>query len=127
VWSEEAIPAENLYDAAFTHCCYVDLILAEETPSGRDNLDLHQGMAKHLALSLEAHEALEASAEIVVRRCYFHRDVTAEDSDPGYCLTLFLTGYGSSPTEASRSWQQALEVAAQTLLQVPSPDDRAKA
>jgi hypothetical protein len=133
VWDEAVEPEENLFDAEFSHGCYVDLVLAGDAESLRDSLEAHQRLARQAALQLENdHEELEASAEIVVRRCYFHRnasiDATDMDaSDAGYCLTLFLTGYGASPAEAADRWQCALESAARCLLQLQPHEGRAKA
>jgi hypothetical protein len=131
VWSDEAIAAENLYDATHIQSSYVDLVLATAGAPARASLDLHQRLAQKLAEIFETEEALEATADIVVRRCYFHRyfhpDETAEDSTAGYCLTLFLTGYGTSASQAQRSLERALEFAARCLLQIPSTDEWAKA
>lgn len=154
VWTSEANPAENLYNAEFTQNCYVDLVLASPSPTSsattlsatlpamlsttattsRGNLELHQRAARSIALLLEVNESLQATAEIVVRRCYFHRlpeDAASarsgskpsdkagelEESDAGYCLTLFLTGHGASPAEAATCWDRAMEFTAACLLQ----------
>lgn len=144
VWSEAADSAENLYAGSFVHGCYVDLVLAVQGPVVRHSLDLHQQLARQLAQSLEAPEAnaaLEATAEIVVRRCYFHREVAAHEpedespedellgieSDAGYCLTLFLSGFGISAEAAANCWEQALQLAAGCLLQLRLQEERAKA
>jgi hypothetical protein len=115
VWSGEAAAAENLYDAGFSQGCYVDVVLAAQSAALRGSLEVHQQTAKEIAQRLEANDALDASAEIVVRRCYFHRcieGVAEEESEAGYCLTLFLTGFGSSTEEAAQCWERAMEFAA---------------
>jgi hypothetical protein len=117
VWADQAEPAENLYDAAFRQSCYVDIVLAEPAAALRGSLELHLHVAKEMARMLEANEALEAFAEIVVRRCYFHHGgERKEESDTGYCLTLFLIGYGSSEARAAECWASAMESAAVCLL-----------
>jgi hypothetical protein len=130
VWCQESASGENaapednaanLYGADFTQNSYVDLVLDEANVSLRDSLDLHRRLASDLALRLEENETLEASAEIVVRRCYFHRGTSAKamsESDAGYCLTIFLTGYGASPVEAAENWNKAMEFAAGCLLEL---------
>lgn len=124
-WADETEAAENLYGAGFTQSSYVDLVLAEPTAALRDCLEAHRQLAKEMAQRLEANESLEASAEIVVRRCYFHRGASLEESDAGYCLTLFLIGYGASPGEAAECWERALEFAAECLLKVQPPEESA--
>jgi hypothetical protein len=114
VWTGET-EAENLYDAGFEQSCYIDIVLAQQATTLRGSLELHQRLAQELAQSLEENEELEATAEIVVRRCYFHlctEDAVLGESEAGYSLTLFLTGYGASPNEAANCWAQAMEYAA---------------
>jgi hypothetical protein len=118
VWLDETEPAENLYDAGFEQGCYVDLVLAEPAAALREDLEVHQLAAKEMAQMLDGNEALEALAEIVVRRCYFHGSTGAEESDPGYCMTLFLTGYGATPSKAAECWDRAMEFAAACVLRL---------
>ncbi len=127
MWPDEAEPSENLYDAEFEQSCYVDLVLAERTAALREDLLVHQLAAKEMAHKLGANEALEALAEIVVRRCYFHRRTDAEESDAGYCLTLFLTGYGATPAKAAACWDRAMEFATACVLKLQPHEGRAQA
>jgi len=124
VWTEEVEPAENFYGWGFAQSCYVDLVLA--TGAMRDNLEAHEWMAGSVARALEEHDELEASAEIVVRRCYFHRDGVEAESDAGYCLTLFVTGYGSSAQEAGECWDRAMKTAGEFWLETRPKEVRAK-
>lgn len=128
-WNGECVPEENLYDAIHEQGSYVDIVLA--TPVGRADLELHRRAARKVAQQLEADgEGLAASAEIVVRRCYFHSPLmvvgaaaqaenSADDSISGYALTIFLTGYGGTPTDAASAWEQALDLAAHCLIRLP--------
>jgi hypothetical protein len=138
VWAEAVEPEENIFGAEFAQGCYVDVVLAGEAASLRESLNAHQRLARKAALHLDNDEELEATVEIVVRRCYFHRSAEVETScdtswnksldtsDAGYCLTLFLTGYGASPAEAADRWARALELAAVCLLELPLHEGRAK-
>jgi hypothetical protein len=121
-WANATEAAANLYNAGFMQSSYVDLVLAEDAAGLRDCLEGHQRLAKAMAQALEANESLEALAEVVVRRCYFHRGTKLEESDAGYCLTLFLTGYGTSPDEAAECWEHALKFAAECLLKLQPPE-----
>ena len=64
--------------------------------------------------------AWRPAAEIVVRRCYFHPAGNAEESDAGYCLTLFLIGYGTTEAKAAECLAAAMGVAAECLVQLPA-------
>jgi hypothetical protein len=126
VWADQAEAIENPYNAAFTHSSYVDVVLAEEASSLRADLEVHRRVAKELVRMLEANGSLEAVAEIVVRRCYFHHGANLEESDAGYCLTLFLISYGASPTAAAECWGSTLEFAAKCLLKLQPRKDGAQ-
>jgi hypothetical protein len=126
VWAETVEPEENIFGASFAQGCYVDIVLTRDAASLRDGLKDHQRLARKAALQLDDDEELEATVEIVVRRCYFHRG-DEEESDAGYCLTLFLTGYGASPLEAVDHWERALEMVGICLLQLQPHEGRAKA
>ena len=118
VLPEKAVGSENPYNAAFAHNSYIDVVLAEDFAQRRSELELHRQLAKELATLLSAHESLEAQSEIVVRRCYFHKSASPEESDAGYCLTLFLAGYGESAAKAAESLKIALEMAGESLLKL---------
>jgi hypothetical protein len=124
VWCDETEAAENLYDAGFTQNCYVDIVIAEPAIL-RFSQQVHERAAKELAVALDSHETLDAYAEIVVRHCHFHRASNPEESDAGYCLTLFLIGYGSDPPAAAQCWTNAMELIARQLLKL-QPQERAQ-
>ena len=127
VWQEQADTTENLYGAAFAHGSYVDIVLAAAT-AARDNLALHESIARRIAASLEEHEELAATVELVIRRCYFHEEDEAGvqvDSTPGYCLTLFVTGWGDACEEAEANWANALQCLSVCLRRPAKDDERA--
>ena len=126
VWTDETEAAENLYDAGFEQSCYVDLVLAEQVAPLRECLEVHQLAAKEMAHVLGENEVLEAFAEIMVRRCYFHCSADADESVAGYCLTLFLTGYGATPAKTALCWDRAIEFAAGCVLRVQPHEGRAQ-
>jgi hypothetical protein len=132
VWAEACDPEENTFGAGFAQGCYVDLVLAGEAAALRESLEAHQRLARKAAMQLDNDdEGLEATVEIVVRRCYFHRGVETDEnceiSVAGYCLTFFLTGYGASLADAADCWGRALELSAMCLLELQPHDGRAKA
>jgi len=101
-------------------------VLAEQAGSLRGSLETHKSAAKELAHMLDAYEALEACAEIVVRRCYFHNTSDPERSDDGYSLTLFLIGYGATPAAAAECWASTMNIASECLLKVQPHEDQAQ-
>lgn len=131
VWTESVEAAENLYGAGFSQSCYVDLVLTAHWKLQRESLELHEKLARQIARSLESDETLEASAEIVVRRCYFHDEGKAKEaamdaSDAGYCLTLYISGFGSSAEEAATRWTRAMGLASECVAGLQPEEERAK-
>lgn len=118
VWPDVADAAENAYRAGFTHSCYIDLVLAGPGAELRGNFEAHERLAREMAHRLGGDESLEAVAEIVVRRCYFHPEENAEESDAGYCLTLFLVGYGATEARAADCLAAAIGLGAECLVQL---------
>jgi len=127
VWPDDTDAAENLYDRGFEQSSYVDLVLAGQAAAWRPSLEVHQRLARELAQLLETNATLEATADIVVRRCYFHPRGKAADSDAGYCLTLFLSAYGSSPAEADACWERAIDFVTECVLKLGPHEGCAKA
>ena len=119
VWAEKNEEPKDP-DAVYAQHSYVDLVLAGEAASQRESLQTHERLAREWAALLDSNERLHASAEIVVRRCYFHRAMfhytkQPEESDAGYCLTLFLTGHGATEDAARECWEQAIGFAIECL------------
>ena len=136
VWAEVVEATENLYGAKFAQNCYLDLVLTAQWTSLRESLELHEKLARQLARSLDGDDSLQATAEIVVRRCYFHREFGSKEfsgterpmdtSDEGYCLTLYLSGFGTSVEAAAADWERAMRLAAGCLLHLQPQEERAK-
>ena len=67
--------------------------------------------------------APEASADIVVHRCYFHPNANTEESEAGYCLTLFLSAFGRSPVRLQCVGRSAIDFAAECVLKLQPHDE----
>lgn len=131
VWTESVEAGENLYGAGFAQSCYVDVVLAAQWKLQRESLGLHEKLARQIARVLECDETLEASVEVVVRRCYFHGEGKAKEaamdaSDAGYCLTLYVSGFGGSAAEAAAHWENAMGLAAECLAGLQLEEECAK-
>lgn len=132
VWmSDEIEEVEKIFGATHKTCSYVDLVLRNSVESQRmadtgnleDALELrqdfefHENLARGFAKLLSATPDIPASAELIVRRCYFS-DVVGDDS--GFYFTLYASGYGDSPEESRQRWGAALELLKNGLLQMGS-------
>jgi hypothetical protein len=120
--SREMAPEEEIFgDRKFVS--YVDLVFQND--AARCSLARHEEYARELCRLLAHAPNFAASVEIVIRRCYFHRDKLASEkpmprniapdtSFSGFCFTAYVTGFGDEENAPYRRW----EIALATLCQV---------
>ena len=113
--SDELNEEDAVFEAKWKFGSYVDLVFSAEL--SRLSFEQHERLAKELAMLLRKAPEIAASAEVVVRRCYFHRSGSADDSEPGFCITLYVFGYGDDEHEAKRRWVVAMQLAQNALMQ----------
>lgn len=125
VWfSDQLDEEEEIYGAAWKFGSYVDLIFSPE--DARYSLPRHQEVAERVTKLLKCVPEISAAAEFILRRCYFHQGLDPEaDSQPGFCFTFYLFGYGDDEDEARRRWGIALKVVQNALLQLSAEQRRA--
>jgi hypothetical protein len=81
--SREIAPEEEVFgDRKFVS--YVDLVFQNE--AARCSLERHEGYARELCRLLAHAPDIAASVEIVIRRCYFHRDNDLHSISPERAL-----------------------------------------
>jgi hypothetical protein len=100
---------------------YVDLVLADPHSAAADlraSFGEHEKLLKALVRELASTADIPASAEFIVRRCYFH-DPAGERE--GLYITLYMFGYGSDEHIARGGWEQALRVVQGALLKQRAP------
>lgn len=107
---------EDVFAAEWKYGSYVDLFFCTE----REQLDLslHESTAKALARLLSKAPEVPAAAEIIVRRCYFHRTADLSQSENGYCFTVYLFGYGDDEAQARQRWVIGLDLMQNAIVQV---------
>ncbi len=120
VWSEaELSEAEAIYDAKEKLASYVDHLFAEHgesTENPRFSFERHERFAERFVELLGRAPSISAAVELVIRRCYFHLD--GEESRAGYCLTIYVSGYGEDAIEARQRWGIALNLVQNVMLQL---------
>ncbi len=118
VWfSEELREEEEIFGAACKAAAYVDLIYSDDT--ARFDQEAHELLAQRLCQLLSLVPEISASVEFALRRCYYHHDNdVSKDSDAGFYLTLYISGYGDDAPEAWQRWGIALKLVENALLQV---------
>jgi hypothetical protein len=117
VWSSNEInPEEDIFEATTKFGGYIDLLFSKE--SSRFSFEQHEAAVRQLTKILQQSPELPASAECLVRRCYYHVEKEVEE---GFYITFYLFGYGDDETEARQRWGDALKLALQAIQQLSEP------
>ena len=131
-YSRELSAEEEIFGAAGKFISYIDLVFAEDTaksgegsaarPAGatdrRLNLEEHEALAKNLCSLLKRAPEIAATVELVIRRCYFRQEGKAAESESGFCITTYVSGFGGDEAEARQRWSIALTLVQHALVQV---------
>ena len=118
IWfTEELSEEEEIFGADCKAAAYVDLIFSD--PHARFDRESHEQLAQRMCRLLSLVPEISASVEFVLRRCYFHHDDdVSKDSDAGFYLTIYVSGYGDDAPEAWQRWGIALKLVENAFLQV---------
>jgi len=115
-WSSSEIhPEEEIFGAPLKFGSYVDVIFSE-LPL-RASLPLYEELAQGVAGLLEKAPDFAAAAEFVNRRCYSHTKGDTDQSEDGYCVTVYVTGFGDQEDDARKNWVIGLKVVQNALMQ----------
>jgi hypothetical protein len=108
VWSDEDLgEAEEIYDSRLKMCSYTDLVRRYEATGF--SFAQHEQWVKRAARQLSDSDEQPIACELTVRRCWFRQDSQAqEDSLPGFCITVFVFGYGDDEAQARARWTEGL-------------------
>jgi hypothetical protein len=115
-WSTtELSPEEDIFDVPWKFGSYVDLLFSDK--SARYSFEQHETLLKQLIPLLKRVPEIPASAEFILRRCFYHEEETVHD---GYYVTFYLFGYGEDEAKARKQWEIALKLVAAALAQLSS-------
>ncbi|MCU1305694.1 MAG: hypothetical protein JWN45_389 [Acidobacteriaceae bacterium] len=118
-WLTDELDVEDeIFGVPLKFGSYVDLIFSDTAQ--RLSFEKHEEFARSLAALLRKAPDFAAAAELVLRRCYYHRsdDFDLDKSDSGFYLTLYLYGYGDDEDGAKKNWLIGLKLLQNALLQV---------
>lgn len=113
--SREIAPEEKIFGGQVKFVSYVDLLFTAEKP--RHSLEAHESLAKSLCGLLEKAPEMLASVELVIRRCYYHRDENPDQSSDGFSITAYVSGFGEDEDPARQRWSIALTLLQHALVQ----------
>jgi hypothetical protein len=115
-FSGEIHPEEEVFGVPVKFGSYVDLIFTDL--ERRASLSLHEELAKGVAGLLQRAPDFAASADFVVRRCYSHTSADPDESESGFCVTVYVSGFGGQEDEARKNWVIGLKVVQNALMQM---------
>lgn len=118
VWStSELQPEEEIFGEPWKFAAYVDLLFSNS--SARDSFSYHERYLKAVTTLLKAEPAIPASAEFILRRCFYHQDNQMRE---GFYFTAYVSGYGSDESQAQHNCSAALRTVSHALrCPLPSP------
>jgi hypothetical protein len=109
-WSTtELNPGEEIFEATHKFASYIDILFS--TDDRRTSLAEHETFAKRLTELLKRVPEIPASAEFLIRRCYWNEN-------EGFYMTFYLFGYGDDEQKARRQWMIGLKLVENALRQV---------
>jgi hypothetical protein len=113
-WSTTEIDfEEEIFGCAIKFGSYIDLLFSEER--ARFSFPEHERLAKQLTELLRPTPEIPASAQFLVRRCYYLQD---EKIAKGFYVTFYLFGYGDDEVEARQRWTTALKLVQSAMQQL---------
>ncbi len=109
VWLDDELgKAEEIYDAKLKVSSYVDLV--RRNNSERFSFEYHEKLVKSAAARLHNVGGDEPmTCEFIVRRCWYHSESHLDhELDPGFAITLYVSGYGDNEALARAMWGGSL-------------------
>lgn len=126
VWTGgEVTEAEEIYGGRCKLAAYIDLVCADaevrhgkpdEREAPRYSFPWHEQLAARLVEQLQRAPELAAAVELIVRRCFYHQP--SGQTEVGFYLTAYVSGYGDDENAARLQWQLALAALGCALLQL---------
>ena len=115
VWLDDEVIADELIVGGKVRVgSYVDLI--RRNSGERYSFERHESWVKAVAARLPSTDDDASECELIVRRCYYHRDADPEgDSDAGFYVTVYVFGYGGDEAAAEKAWAAGLTLVSSAL------------
>jgi hypothetical protein len=97
---------------------YVDVLFT--APVVRRSFEQNEACARNLVRLLQRAPEMPASAEFLVRRCFFADDRAEDDRGErdSFYMTCYVFGYSDVEEEARKHWGIALRLVGNALLQI---------
>ena len=117
--STEISPEEEIFEATHKFGSYIDLFFSDEAK--RFSFPEHESLAKRLVRLLQRAPEIEAAAEFLIRRCYYHEQEEIpgqQEIRDGFYVTFYLFGYGKDEVRSRQNWAIALKLVESAVRQL---------
>ncbi len=113
--TREIHPEEEIFGGACKFGSYVDLVFSKSDT--RYSFAAHEDFLKQITALLKRAPEIPASAEFLLRRCFYHDDAGIRE---GFYVTFYQFGYGSDELKARQQWGIALTLVGHAIAQCSS-------
>lgn len=114
VWaSSEINPEEEIFNEPHKFASYIDLLFSDE--AAQMSLENHESLLRRLTGLLQRVPEIPASAEFLLRRCFYHKDASVQE---GFYVTFYLFGFGQDEVKARAQWAIALQLVSAAITQL---------
>ncbi len=113
-WTTEMNPDEDIFHASWKFGSYVDFLFSDR--SSRSCFAAHEKLVRDLVQLLRKAPEIPASAEFLIRRCYYDRERN-EDGEDNFYVTFYVFGYGDAKVQARKQWVIALRLVENAIRQ----------
>jgi hypothetical protein len=122
-WASTEMNIEDeVFDATWKFGSYVDVLLSE--PKDRFSFEVHESLAGRATALLKRVPEIPASAEFLLRRCYFADETQGGGPRAGFYITSYVFGYGADERQARMQWAVGLKLLKNALLQAAGETHR---
>jgi hypothetical protein len=105
---------------------YADVLFA--SPLARRSFEQNEACVRNLVRRLQRAPEMPASAELLLRRCFFADDRTADDRTEedvhGFYMTCYVFGYSDNEEQARRHWGIALGLLGSALIETSTEREK---
>ena len=113
-WSTSDLnPEDEIFGLPIKFGSYVDLLFSRVEP--RYSFERHEQIAKQLTQLLRRVPDIPATAEVLVRRCFYHEESNIRE---GLYITFYLFGFGDEIAQARQQWAVGLNLVQNAILQI---------
>jgi hypothetical protein len=113
-WATSEInPEEEIFAQPCKFGSYVDLLFSDA--AARFSFEAHESFVKNVVKLLQRVPEIPASAEFLLRRCFYHE---GDDFRDGFYVTCYVFGYGSDEGKARQQCAIALKLVGNALAQL---------